>query len=341
MSVTMNDVAQKAGVSPATVSYVLNNVKLEHVGEATRHKVLTAVSRLGYARHRTARALVMGRTHTIAFWTVRLTTNYYAAVMDFMMRLLDESGYQTHVFGTGEDYARKGRQEEFLAPPVDGIVAFDTPQFVEDYTRGHAGNTPPIVSMGASHTRTTDHVGVDLYAGTREAMAHLLQTGRRRIAYAAYDEFMLPGKSRYDAYTDAMREAGLKTEYLPVPLLTNTSYRFNARVAIREYVTAHGCPQAVFCFNDDLALGVYRGLRDLGARIPDDVALVGCDGDEDTEYVDVPISTLVLPVESMCRTAWAFLQRRLAKPDVPRQEAMLQPVFAVRDSSRGAIGGRG
>jgi DNA-binding LacI/PurR family transcriptional regulator len=109
---------------------------------------------------------------------------------------------------------------------------------------------------------------------------------------------------------------------------------------VRDHVAAHGPAEALFCFSDEGAIGAYRGLRDLGLRVPDDVALVGCNGDLDTEYLDVPISTLVCPGEEMCAQAWQFLQQRMSHPDLPRQAALLLPKLEIRESSGGGGGGR-
>jgi len=83
-----------------------------------------------------------------------------------------------------------------------------------------------------------------------------------------------------------------------------------------------------------LAIGCYRGLCDLGVRVPDEVRLVGCGGIEDTEYQACPISTLVMPIREMCGTAWDFLENRLREPDRAVQQTTLKPQLAVRESSR-------
>jgi LacI family transcriptional regulator len=103
---------------------------------------------------------------------------------------------------------------------------------------------------------------------------------------------------------------------------------------IQDYVRHQGRPEAIFCHADDAALGVYRGLCDLGVRVPEEVALVGCDGIEDTEYLECPLTTLVQPVAAMCATAWQFLQQRLEQPSISPQHAILKPKLALRESSR-------
>jgi DNA-binding LacI/PurR family transcriptional regulator len=80
-------------------------------------------------------------------------------------------------------------------------------------------------------------------------------------------------------------------------------------------------------------LSIYRGLCDMKLRVPEDVALVGCDGIQDTEYLECPLTTLVQPVAAMCATAWQFLMRRIDRPTMKRQKAELKPKLVIRDSS--------
>src|SRR5437868_4553948 len=102
---------------------------------------------------------------------------------------------------------------------------------------------------------------------------------------------------------------------------------------IQDFVREHGHPEAIFCHSDDVALGIYRGLCDLNLRVPEDVALVGCDGIQDTQYLECPLTTLVQPVAEMCATAWQFLLQRLEKPKLKNQRAVLKPKLAIRESS--------
>ncbi len=83
-----------------------------------------------------------------------------------------------------------------------------------------------------------------------------------------------------------------------------------------------------------MAIGAYRALCELGLRVPTDVALVGCDGIEDTEYLERPISTIEQPISEMCALAWDFLQRRIQEPNHPPQRVVLQPKLVIRASSQ-------
>jgi DNA-binding LacI/PurR family transcriptional regulator len=185
--------------------------------------------------------------------------------------------------------------------------------------------------LGACGSLKTDNVQVDFQAGTKRVMAHLIESGFRRIAHATFVRKDLPQEDRRLEYALAMRDAGLKPEYIYYPL--SERQRPITRQLIQDYIRDKGLPEAIFCHSDDAALGIYRGLCDLNLRVPGDVALVGCDGIEDTEYLEHPLTTLVQPVAEMCATAWRFLQQRLEHPATPAQHALLVPQLAIRESS--------
>ena len=130
----------------------------------------------------------------------------------------------------------------------------------------------------------------------------------------------------------AMVAAGLKPEFIHYPLTERQ--RPVTRRLIQDYLREHGKPEAIFCHSDDVALGIYRGLCDAGVSVPEEIALVGCDGIEDTEYLECPLTTLVQPVAEMCAQAWLLLQQRLEDASKPAQHVMLKPALAIRESSR-------
>jgi LacI family transcriptional regulator len=126
-----------------------------------------------------------------------------------------------------------------------------------------------------------------------------------------------------------MRKHRVPAEY--ISLSANT--RAAARADIKSYVEEHGCPDGILCFNDEVALGSYRALCDLGIKMPQKVALIGCDGIEDTEFLECPITTIVQPVEEMCNLAWDILQERIVNPRKELTQKVLLSQLAIRDSS--------
>lgn len=319
------DVAREAGVSQATVSYVFNGRKNGSVPEETRQHVLAAAKRLGYKRNQAARSLVMGRTQMVALVIPGYSISHGAAVLRHLEKLVKSFGYDIITSGASpESLAR------VLSWPVDGVLALDMPDQISEYISENPQNHMPIVSMGAFKNTNTDEVHVDLGPATQAAVGYLIASGRKRIVHLTTPATPYFTDVRRMMYEETMRENGLQPELL----IVETGDRMTAREGVIRYITMNGWPDAFFCRNDDLAIGAYRGLRDMGVCIPDDMALVGCDGIEDTQYFDPAISTIVQPIPEMCRYAWDYLRARLDDPKRPREQISIQSQFEERGSSQ-------
>lgn len=326
--VTQEQIARKLGVSRQLVTFALAGYP--QVSKASRERILAAARKMGYRPNPHARALRHQRTGIIALWIPDQISTHYAHVARELGRLLKQARHELIVSEVGAADAN----QLLSHVPVDGICAVDASPALQLHLESLKAKSTPVVSVGTNFSRKMDCVQVDLLPGAREVMAHLLGTGFRRIAHATFVREDDSQEGRRKGYTTAMREAGLKPEFIYYPL--SEQQRPITRQLIRDYVREHGRPEAIFCHSDDAALGVYRGLLDLGVRVPEDVALVGCDGIEDTEYLGCPLTTLVQPVAAMCATAWQFLQQRLDQPGAKPQHAILKPALAIRESSRSA-----
>lgn len=324
--VTQEQIARKLGVSRQLVSFALAGYP--QIAAQSRKRILAAALKMGYRPNPHARALRRQRTGIVALWIPDQISNYYTHVARELGRLLKQSRIELIISEVGGDDA----QQLLSNVPVDAIFAVDASKAVLTELEALKAKAVPVVSLGTSGSRKTDNVQVDLLPGAVEVMEHLIGAGFRRIAHATFVRNDDANEGRRSGYLRAMRKAGLKPEFIYYPL--TDQQRPIVRQLIRDYVRERGRPEAIFCHSDDAALGIYRGLCDIGARVPDDVALVGCDGIEDTEYLGCPLTTLVQPVAAMCATAWQFLQQRLEKPTAPIQRAVLKPALAIRDSSR-------
>jgi LacI family transcriptional regulator, galactose operon repressor len=322
--VTQVQIARKLGISRQLVTFALAGYP--QVAAASRQRILDAAQRMGYRPNPHARALKQERTGIAALWIPDQISTHYTHVARALNRLARLAGHELIISEVGS--AETGQILSHV--PVDGIFAVDT----AEQARAHLKSTDsrvPVISMGAECCETADFVRVDLEAGTQDMMRHLIGSGFRRIVHATFMRQNQPGATRRTGYAKAMMEAGLKPEFLLYPL--SEQQRAIVRRQIRDFIRARGRPDAVFCHSDDVAIGLYRGLADLDLRVPGDVALAGCDGIQDTEYLECPLTTLVQPVAEMCATAWEFLQRRLERPGRKRQWRVLMPELAVRESS--------
>jgi LacI family transcriptional regulator len=323
--VTQEEIARKLGVSRQLVTFALAGYP--QVSKASRQRILNAARQLGYRPNPHARALKRKRTGIIALWIPDQISTHYSHVARELNWLVRAAKNELII---GE-VAAAGVNQSFSNLPFDGVIAVDIPDAGEAGGPMSASRSLPLVSIGAHGAAKTDSVQVDLASGTKAMMDHLLKSGFRRIAHATFVEKAGPQAARRLAYQDAMRRAGLQTEF--IQYLLTERLRAATRQLIQDYIRQHGCPDAIFCHSDDAALGIYRGLCDLKLRVPQDVALAGCDGIEDTEYLECPLTTLVQPVEEMCAAAWKFLTQRLDDPKTGRQNLILQAKLAIRQST--------
>jgi LacI family transcriptional regulator len=298
------------------------------VSDQLRARVLAVAAEIGYKPNVAARALASGRTHCVAWWAADCFTPFYSQVGRYVAQRGVRHHYHVMVNSLHHHVSDPLQSAQFLPWHVDGVLVCDIHP-TESLIPSLYDAATPIVAMGTFHDSENDFVGIDLYEGTVLAIRHLLRPGCRRVAYLCNREATRVRDPRSRAYFDVLQEAGLPPECIPLP----DQQRPAARQTIVEYVRAHGLPEAIFCTNDDIALGCYRGLQDLGVRLPEDVALVGCDGLPELEYLETPISTIAPPVETMCELAWDFLERRIENPSLPMQTTTLPTQLVARASS--------
>jgi LacI family transcriptional regulator len=323
LGVTIVDIAKKLNISHVTVSRVLNGLGKSPVAEETRKRVLEAAREMGYYPNRMARALATGRSNVIAVSLPGLSLPMYGQVIRSLQSCLRKDGFNLIPFANGGGISLRGW-------PIDGALAFCAELSVGRFLQDSMDMKIPLVAMMTPEMNDyADYVDVDLYEASRDAVRHLVESGRKRVAFVVAEMSNRAGFSRLDAYLDVMRESDLPTEIITL----NDVSRTCARDGICDYVKQNGCPDGFFCSNDDFALGTYRALRDLDLRIPEDTGIIGCDGIEDTEYIDPPISTIIQPVEAMCEKAWQFLKQRLDSPDLPQQRMMLKAHLEIREST--------
>lgn len=327
-SVNALDVAKLAGVSKTTVSYVLNKRMDVAIPDETRQRVLDAAKELDYTPNRAARALATGKTQLIALWTPDLFAPYYAKVIHHIQYQLKRSHYELMVADTSTYIEWEAHLHRLSQWPVDGIIALDSPTYVSKFLEIQVNQHIPLVTMGVYKEDRTDCVLQDIYPGAWDAIQHLIDSNHKRIAYMV-DQDHPDDEARNVAYKTAMKKIGKPEEYIIIEERTRESaYR-----VLKQYIASNGCPDAIFCHNDDMSIGANRALQDLGIRVPDDVALTGYDGIIDTEFTYPRLTTVVSPTEEMCAVAWELLQQRIADPTRPPEQIIIIPHLIIRESS--------
>lgn len=334
-NVTMSQIADVANVSRSTVSFVLNDRQRNggSIGEETAQRVRQVAQELGYRPNRSARALVTGKTNLIGLAMWNLERAHYASVTECVQKNLESS--QKHLLISclkcQMDQNDPCLLDSIFPWPLDGVLTLSADEVLANYWKKFKSWPAPVVNMGrmAQYLNNVDSVEVDLSVGIHQAMEHLLQIGCRRIALAVPIDDIQNKKTRTAAYEKSLQRTNMPMEHIAL----KDSSRAYTRQIVHTYIAKNGCPDGIMCFNDDVAIGCYYALRDMNIKIPEQVALVGCDGIEDTEYQECPITTIVQPIEEMCRLAWELLQERIKDPERPYQQKVLLPQLAVREST--------
>ncbi|MFE6611609.1 LacI family DNA-binding transcriptional regulator [Amycolatopsis sp. NPDC057786] len=317
MNPKLRDVAEHAGVSVRTVSNVVNGFR--YVAPATRERVQASIDALGYRPNMAARTLRQGRTGLVALVIPEIDSPYFSELAARTVRIADARGLTVLIDQTDGDAEREtqllhGQRSQL----VDGVLF--SPWAVAPAELASRTDTAPLVLLGEHDgTAGVDHVAIDNIAAAREATAHLLARGRRRIAAVGSQPRSLnaTARQRLAGYREALAEAGLPADPgLEVPV--QRLHRADGHRAMLRLLDSPLPPDAVFCFTDELALGALRAAADRGVAVPDSLALIGFDDIEDGRFA-VPALTTVSPdKDRIAELALDRLAEQMASPRSPR-----------------------
>ncbi|MEV5709607.1 substrate-binding domain-containing protein [Actinoallomurus sp. NPDC052274] len=331
VTVGIKEVAQRAGVSPGTVSNVLN--RPERVAAPTRARVQQAIRELGFVRNGSAATLRAGQSRAIGLVVLDVGNPFFVEVARGVEDVVSDRDHAVILCNSGESPGREARNLRVLAEQrVRGVLitpADEDLSLLEDLRdRG-------VAVVLVDHPATGDgcSVSVDDVAGGDLAVTHLLDRGAERLAYVTGPLGIRQCTERRKGARRALRTAGRPARVLEDVVVPEMNASGGGLAA--EKLLAGGLPDAIFCANDLLALGVLRALSQAGVRVPDDVALIGYDDIEFSSAAAVPLSSIRQPTYQLGKIATELL---LEECDDPRghahQQIMFQPELVVRESSR-------
>ena len=340
MRATVKDVAALAGVSPKTVSNVINGVVF--VRPDTRTRVESALAELDYVPNLSARGLRTGRTGSIALAFPDLSTPYSAEMTHWFVEQAHERGWSIQLEQTGSRPEREGellsRGKEHL---VDGLVL--NPITLDASALSSAGtgtgaatdSLPPVVVIGEVEQTLVDQVRVDSVAAARDMTAHLISAGHRRIATlgdSAGEFDTATARARTRGFEQAMAEAGLPVDralQYSCPEWTSA----DAFAVVRAAIDRGDRPDAIFCFTDSLAIGAVSALSSAGLRVPDDVAVAGFDAIVDGRFSVPPLTTVAFDKRLFVDRTLELLAARIADRQGAAELVLIPHEIVVRASS--------
>lgn len=325
----MADVARLAGVSHQTVSRVINGQT--NLRPATREKVEQAIRQLGYRPNTAARALVTRRSATIG--VIGSKSGYWGP--STVHRTIQAAGRDAGYFVSSVNLQSLTREEladaidHLRSQAVEGIVLISANDEALDVARAQEDVGLPVVVIEGDPARTRWTVGVDQVAGAELGTRHLVELGHTDIVHLAGPLEWTEARARLQGWQQAMYAAGLRPDrHVAGDWSAASGFEAGQEIAAREDVTA------VFCGNDQMALGLMRALWEAGRAVPTGprgVSVVGFDDIPEAAYLIPPLTTVRQDFQAVGRRAIEIL--RAAIDRVPAPQGLIRPELVVRASS--------
>jgi LacI family transcriptional regulator len=329
---TIATVARLANVSVASASRVLNGIR---TSPSTLARVTEAAEAVGYVPNAAARSLRSRQTGQIAFAMPDVANPVYTTMVASIQGVAREHGLRLLLHSTGADAEDELAMVRDLKHRfVDGMILASL-----DLTDAHSAELSkaavPVVVIGRPTKGTTvDAVHARSRKGAGEAVRHLHAVGRRRIAFVNGPQHTVSGASRRLGYLDGLRSCSLRRDEALIEVAADFMVEPGRRAT--ERLLARRRPDAIFCANDLLAVGALAAVRQAGLDVPGDVAVVGMDNSELTEFTWPPLTTVDLGSAERARIAAELLLARIKDPAREPQVVGIEPRLVVRASSGSA-----
>jgi LacI family transcriptional regulator len=323
--VTREDVAERAGVSTAVVSYVVNNGP-RPVSAETRARVLAVIDELGYYPNELARGLRTQQTLTVGLIVPNLNNPVYAQVATSLKSVCLEAGYLVLLCNSERNQELEQRFVHMLrAKQVDGVVVIPSHDPLEMVDLLAGAHIPTVV---LEHDLPgVDCIVVDDFTGGRLATEHLVALGHRRIGFIRYTAFTAISARRLDGHRASLDAAGLPFD--PALLIECEDTHAAGCDAVERLLALADPPTAIFTHNDVLALGAMHAIQSRGLAIPRDVSIVGYDDTPSSAYFNPPLTTVRFPTDEIGRAAATTLMDLMQNDAPPAPRTVTLPVELI------------
>jgi len=315
---TMRDVAERAGVSVATVSHVINDT--QYVSPELRERVLNAIETLDYRPNKLARALSKKAIPLVALIVPDISNPYWSIVARAVQDVTDGYRFSVIVCSTDGLFEREVRFLQSLAGWVSGVI-FHPYHVTHEHTNRHLGKVPVVIVgeflSDEGDLVNWDHVGGDNQGGARQAVEHLIDLGHRRIGFIQGPADTPTSERRLAGFQQALELAGLVIDERLLMVVDYT--REAGRQGMAALLEAEPPPTAVFCANDVIALGALEAAKECGCDVPGDVSIVGFDDIDEAVHTSPPLTTIRQPPRRLGKAAAEMLMERIEGRDEPRR----------------------
>ena len=335
--VTLRKIAALAGVSPSTVSRVLNRDPNVRISEPSRSRILSIASETGYRPNRLARSLKYQRTHVIGMLIPDITNPLFSALFKSVDDVASTAGYHVILCNTGDSASRFQDHLEALGDGhVDGVLIATAHRNDVAIEKLHSRRLPYVLLNRRRDTDEDASVVPDDRSGAQLAVEHLAQLGHRKIAHIAGSQDVSRTANRLDGYRQSMKSLAL-----PEIVHQISAGGMDERAGEHGLVqlmeaSQEGGPTAIFTANDLVALGVLAAARRMGIHVPDELSVVGCDDVPLARYVQPALTTIKYPVYDIGKLATEQLIKLIsaqASNEVDQIQLVLPVELIAREST--------
>lgn len=307
---TRSDVARKAGVSVAVVSYVVNGGP-RPVADGTRTRVLAAIDELGYRPNANARALRASSTRTLGLVVPSIANPFFAELAEAIESVAFSRGRTVLVGSSRNDVRREAQYvAEMLERRIDGVLLISTggPDAANDII--DAGVPLVLIDRPVTDVPGIPLVAIDNVAASRVAVDHLVGHGHTRVGCVAGPTDQRVARDRHAGWLDVLTSAGIDPQGLAESVEFSAEGGYEAASRLLDAGAT-----AIFASSDSQSQGAVAAVRERGLRIPEDVAVVGFDGTGQSHFSEPRLTVIAQPIGEIARRAVALLD---GTPDVDR-----------------------
>jgi len=325
------EIAERVGVSPATVSRALRG--LHHVNEQTRAKIVSAALELKYPlRADLIPKELQNKTNRVGVIAPYISRWYFAEAINGIEQSLREAGMDLLLYNFSEVDARaRIFQHKQLLGKVDALIVISMPPTDEEFTSLLSLGIP-ITTIGFIHEGCTS-VAIDDAVGGKVATQHLTGLGHRKIAVlsgqreTAYNFDVSDNRTK--GYIEALNEVGV--EWNPELEIRGDFNIYTAEIAMSSFLGRKKLPSAIFCHSDEMAFGAMKAIRNKGMRVPEDISVIGFDDHQIAQYVG--LTTVSQPPQFEGQVAAAATIAEVAKPSLERRKIVVPLSLVVRETT--------
>ncbi len=332
MAVTLNDIAQLAGVSVSTVSRVLNNKAAEYrISPDTEEAILQAAQRLKYRPNQIARGLRLKRTNTLGVVAPDVSNPFFAYIIKRVQNIAHNLGYSILVCNTDENLDQEIEHVNMLyRNRVDGLIAMPVGQDFRHFAEWLDKGRPVVLLDRCFDGIETNKVVVDNFTGSYEAVAHMLSYGHKRVAFIQGLPGTYTNTERLRGYRQALRDHGGDEDDA---LVVGGDFREeNGYLETKLLMTMPNRPTAIFATSDLITLGALKAIYEEGLDIPSDVSMVMFDDFDFAPFLKCPITAVRQPKELMGEMAVKLLVDELRGESKGGKRVVLKTQLVVRKS---------